>query len=419
MKSISHYFSIITILCLVLINTSNIQAQGFKSKIPSGVKKVQDNLPEKSEKSTTSESKPQETKQNTTENSNGQQPASSTGNENVSDEDITNIFNDIFGIDPNAPQTPSNVIGDTEFDSEFTEDNFGISGIYYYKGQFNNKDYYYKTKINYFKISDENSEITGRPDYVEFDMNYAYLSSTGYPRSDSKSFGFDDIDVAYFLETEKLFGSGLLQFDNGVIYEVPDNTKVRFGNSKSSAEEYFSVDVDYFMNSGKFYSKNKEDLDETPTIEEIKTAYDKALAFRRNIFDSQEAAKVAKTEMPSISPLNTKALQDKALASYNAKYNSINKGWTHHYIYVHGTEWETYTHRIHGHILYRQIPVVIARTNADGKCKADLMYFKEPYENGSYVSSKGHILGPIAYIGMPGGWLLCEKLESFRSKLAK
>lgn len=418
MKKSFSILSLIFLTSIIFLPTGNLNAQGFKNKIQTDIKKVQDNIPEKSNKNTSIEPKPQETKQNTTENSSSQQPASSTGNENVSDEDITNIFNNIFGIDPNAPQTPSNEIGDTEFDSEFTEDNFGISGIYYYKGQFNNKDYYYKTKINYFKISDENSERTGRPDYVEFDMNYAYLSSTGYPRSDSKSFGFDDIDVAYFLETEKLFGSGLLQFDNGVIYEVPDNTKVRFGNSKSSAEEYFS-DVDYFMNYGKFHSKNKEDLDETPTIEEIKTAYDKALAFRRNIFDSQEAAKVAKTEMPSISPLNTKALQDKALASYNAKYNSINKGWTHHYMYVHGTEWETYTHRVHGHILYRQIPVVIARTNVDGKCKADLMYFKEPYENGSYVASKGHIVGPIAYIGMPGGWLLCEKLEAFKSKLAK
>lgn len=400
-----------------------LQAQGFKNKIPGSVstQQIQNNLPSKSEKSNNTTTEKEETKQVSQEPANNNQKVnehSSTGNEEVSDDDITNIFNEIFGIDPNAPQTPSNVIGDTEFDSEYSEDNFGISGIYYYKGQFNNKEYYYKTKINYFKISDENSERTGRPGYIEFDMKYAYLSSTGYPRSDSKSFGFDDIDVAYFLETEKLFGSGLLQFDNGLIYEVPDNTKVRFGNSNSSADEYF-FDVDYFMNSGKFYSKNIEDLEKTPTIVEIKAAYDKALAFRRNIFDSQEAAKVAKTEMPSISPLNTKALQEKALASYNSKYNSINKGWTHHYMYVHGTEWETYTHRVHGHILFRQIPVVIARTNADGKCKADLMYFKEPYENGQYVASKGEIVGPIAYIGMPGGWLLCEKMNAFKSKLAK
>lgn len=409
---------LITTICFSLFFGYELQAQGFKNKIPGGVKKVQDNLPAKSEKNTDTQEKqaaPQQSNQTTTQQ---QQTQSSTGNEEVSDDDITDIYNSIFGIDPNAQQTPSNVIGDTEFDSEYTEDKFGISGIYYYKGKFGEKEYYYKTKINYFEISDENSERTGGPGYMEFDMDYAYLSNSGYPRSDSKGFGFDDIDVAYFLETEKLFGAGLLQFDNGLIYEVPDNTKVRFGNSKSSADEYFS-DVDYFMNSGKFYSKNMEDLDETPTIEEIKAAYDKALAFRRNIFDSQEAAKVAKTEMPSISPLNTKALQNKALESYNKKYNSINKGWTHHYMYVHGTEWEVYTHHLFGHTLFRQIPVVIARTNADGKCKADLMYFKEPYENGSYVASKGHIVGPIAYIGMPGGWLLCEKLEAFRNKLAK
>ena len=67
---------------------------------------------------------------------------------------------------------------------------------------------------------------------------------------------------------------------------------------------------------------------------------------------------------------------------------------------------------------HRELHVVIVRKNPQGQCKADLMYYVEIFENGKY-NPEGKVTGPVSYIGMPGGYLPCEKAAAFKSKLAK
>ena len=176
--------------------------------------------------------------------------------------------------------------------------------------------------------------------------------------------------------------------------------------------------------SSSILVKNKEDLGKWDNVdvnlvkEKVTAQHNQILA----IYDEQKNNRTSKTEMPTIGKLNTKFIQDRALKTYNEKYESINKGWKHHYMYVHGNEWVNKKAKDRNGILrdtHRELQVVIVRTSPSGECRADLMFYVELFENGKYDAANGKVTGPVSYIGMPGGIIPCPKVEEFRSKLTK
>lgn len=216
----------------------------------------------------------------------------------------------------------------------------------------------------------------------------------------------------------------MFQIEPGVIFMSPSNyTGVIIGTEPSFKKDDFNWK--YYVEYGTFYVKNKDDLKKwtysEEVVDKVKTAIAELSESINSIYSEVESKRNANNEMPSMGKLNSKFIQDRALKTYKEKYDPIHKGWTADYMYVHGNEWvnkKKYLPNGQQVESHRELQVVIVRKNAQGQCKADLMYYVEIFENGKY-NPEGKVTGPVSYIGMPGGYLPCEKAAAFKSKLAK
>jgi len=320
------------------------------------------------------------------------------------------------------------IVGEDMIDLKFTEDEQGISGVYYYKDeQFGGV---YPAKIQ-MKLCEGKSEVKGAENmpacimmnlemvakYGQFDKpevmkrkyegNYAYAAN--WERKNEFTFQGGGI-VVYTLAP-------------GVLLLPPDNMRSSFC-CRNSIEKKTDDSWDYLAKNSLILVKNKEDISKWEKVD-VSLLKEKITAQSNQIFaiyTEQENNKTAQTEMPAIGKLNTKFIQDRALKTYDEKYGPINKGWKHHYMYVHGNEWVNKKAKDKNGVLrdtHRELQVVIVRTSPSGECRADLMFYVELFENGKYNTATGRVTGPVSYIGMPGGTILCSKVEEFRSKLAK
>lgn len=319
------------------------------------------------------------------------------------------------------------IIGEELIGSAVMEDPYGVSGIYYTMNTEYNILYVAKIEV---KVSETKSTAKGAgefPEYLEFKYDIPY-------KENASDKGTHTLGYAYaqsLVEKGELFYSSdynippIFQLAPGVLLKVPSNTSSHFGGTLAPVNKP-DYDWAYLAKSGTFYVKDKEEAanwgNNPETTEIIKTKVMEHYQSVQGIYQKAEAKKNANTEMPAMGKLNTKFIQDRALKTYNEKYNSINKGWTHHYMYVHGNEWVNKKARNKfGELAdtHRELQVVIVRTSPSGECRADLMYYVELYQDGKYNAAEGKVTGPVSYIGMPGGILPCEKSEAFKSKLAK
>lgn len=319
----------------------------------------------------------------------------------------------------------SAMIGASEINDEFKTDEFGLNGIYYAQ---TNKGIT-KNKFE-FEICKDKSTAKGAQDMpgcISFKYEIPETNSTIW-RNTVHNDGYAHPES--LLRIQKLYFDGrgygdLFQIEPGVIFMSASNWKgVIIGTEPAFKRVDF--DLKSYINSGSFYVKNKEDLKKwnySVEIEEkVKNAMTESMETINSIYSEVEGKRNANNEMPSIGKLNTKFIQDRALKTYKEKYDPINKGWTHNYMYVHGNEWVNKKKYLpNGQLVesHRELHVVIVRTNPQGQCKADLMYYVEIFENGNYDAANGKVTGPVSYIGMPGGYLPCEKATAFKSKLAK
>lgn len=327
---------------------------------------------------------------------------------------------------PSEQKKGKKLKGEELIDKNFTEDEYGISGIYYYQ----NSAGIFPAKFD-LSISDKKSTDKGAEDMpafakLKYSIPYEERGNLKVKDDDRESYYVH----AYNLMTYKelYFESGgfapIFQLAPGVLMQVPGNTSTSFSGSEAPVFRYEDKDWTYLAEYGTFYVKNKEDLANwnAPDINLIKTKVMDHVNKVQETYAMVNAKKNSKTEMPSIGKLNTKFIQDRALKTYKEKYDPINVGWTHHYMYVHGNEWANKTKfnqygvKVESH---RELQVVIVRTSPKGECRADLMIYVEPFASGKYDAQSGYIMGPASYIGMPGGILPCEKTTAFKSKLAK
>ncbi len=315
----------------------------------------------------------------------------------------------------------SAMIGDKEISDEFTVDEFGLNGIYYTQ----TKRGITKNKFQ-FELCKDKSTAKGAQD-----MPGCILFKYEIPESNTTIWRNTVNNDGYahpesLKRIKKLYFSGrgygdLIQIETGVILMSPSNYK-------GAIERFKKDDFDwkYYVEYGFFYVKNKEDLKKwaysNEVIEKLKAAMTELSESISSIYSEVEGKKNANNEMPSMGKLNSKFIQDRALKTYKEKYEPINKGWTHDYMYVHGNDWVNKKkflpngQQVESH---RELQVVIVRKNPQGQCKADLMYYVEIFENGKYNAANGKVTGPVSYIGMPGGYLPCEKTVAFKAKLAK
>lgn len=321
----------------------------------------------------------------------------------------------------------SKIIGEGLISTGFTADEFGISGNYYRKAKSSGNVY-----INLFELSvcTEKSDAKGAQDLpacLKLNIVKPKLYASGNVESESSSGEvWDYAHPTYLTRTKQLYFrnsgnvSSIFSIEEGVLYELPNNMSSSF----SGEVNWDNINWDYMLESGTFYVKNKDDLDKwaNPDKEAFKKKIREHVEGVNAIYKEIEAKKKAGTAMPSIGKLNTKVLQDQAFRTYVAKYESINKGWTHQYCYVHGNEWQVKqakdnTGKLYDH--HRELQVVIVRTSPSGECRADLMFYVEMYENGKPNPATGKVTGPVSYIGMPGGPVPCDKATSFKAGLAK
>ena len=305
---------------------------------------------------------------------------------------------------------------------DIKEDPYGLSGIYYVKDQKDGTIYTAKLQVSFCTDKTKIKGATHLLECMEVNTTYAYERRSKEVETFTGR-GYGDYLFVALLEEQKTavfsgrHGGSLMQVAPGVFIETPDNYKDGvFDTNKDALEKY---DWAYLMSSGRILAKNLEDLETWNDKEKVKTTLTNTSEQYRTIVSSLENAKKAAVDMPALGSLNSKALQTQALKAYNERYNAVNKDWTHHYVYVHGKDWRVLTQKHTGKTLGREVAVVIARTSPKGECRADLMNFVEPFEDGAYQPSKGYISGAISYIGMPGGALPCEKIEQFKAKLAK
>lgn len=311
--------------------------------------------------------------------------------------------------------------------ADYNEDDYGFSGIYYYQGQFG----VYPAKFD-FDICKNRSTIKGAEDVpacITLSYSIAYQEDRyDEPRADNASFE-NDYGYAYNVMHNKQFTvsayrSGLgaiFQLEPGVIFITPSNTGSHFFNKNAAVNDYRDEQWDYLASYGTVYLKDKSKLKDWASLN---TAYLKSKIMEQsqnlqNVYAELEAKKHEATEMPSIGSLNSKVLQKRALESYNQKYSKINAGWKHDYMYIHSSEWfykkklNIFGQEVESH---REIHAVIVRTSPNGECRADLMFYVEPFESGTYHEDRGFIAGPVSYQGMPGGILNCNKASSFKPK---
>lgn len=321
------------------------------------------------------------------------------------------------------------IVGEDLIDLKFTEDEQGISGVYYYQ----NKRFggVYPAKIQ-MKLCEGKSKVKGaenmptcvmmnlelvgkfgqfdKPEAMkrEYEGNYAYAAN--WERKNPFTFKSDSSVPFYTLAP-------------GVLLFPPDNMSSSLC-CENSIKEMRDELWEYLAKSSSILVKNKEDLGKWENVD-VNLVKEKVAAQHNQILDiysEQKNNRTAKTDMPAIGKLNTKFIQDRALKTYSEKYNPINKGWKHHYMYVHGNEWVNKKAKDRNGILrdtHRELQVVIVRTSPSGECRADLMFYVELFENGKYNAANGKVTGPVSYIGMPGGVIPCQKVEEFKSKLAK
>lgn len=327
---------------------------------------------------------------------------------------------------PSEQKKGTKLKGEDLIDKTFTEDQYGISGIYYYQ----NTSGIFPAKFD-LSISDEKSTDKGAEDMpafarLKYSIAYEERGNTKVNEDDRLSYYVH----AYNLMTYKelYFESGgfapIFQLAPGVFLKVPGNTSTSFSGSDASVNRYNDEDWKYLAEYGTIYVKEKADLSKwsSPDIDLIKTKVMDHVNKVQETYAMVNAKKNSKTEMPSVGKLNSKFIQDRALKTYKEKNDPINKGWTHHYMYVHGNEWvNKKKYNAVGVLVdtHRELQVVIVRTSPQGECRADLMYYNELYVNGKYDAANGLVSGPVSYIGMPGGVLPCEKATAFKSKLAK
>ena len=320
----------------------------------------------------------------------------------------------------------SKMIGESEINDEFKVDEYGFNGIYYSQ----TKRGIIKAKFE-FEICKDKSTAKGAEDMpgcLKLKYEIPEDNSTIWRNTDAvDGYAYPQSAITtknMYFPKRGMFGD-LFQIAEGVFLMTPNNASSSFTGSDANAlkDDY---DFKYIVESGSFFVKNKEELSKwtaTPEIIElVKTKIQEALRSVQSIYAEVEGKKNAKNEMPSIGKLNTKFIQDRALKTYKEKYEPINKGWTHDYMYVHGNEWVNKKKYLpNGQLVesHRELHVVIVRKNPQGQCKADLMYYVEIFENGKYDAANGKVTGPVSYVDMPGGYLPCEKAAAFKSKLAK
>ncbi len=318
----------------------------------------------------------------------------------------------------------SKLIGDNLISNEFKSDEFGISGIYYNQQSQGVVKAKFELDICSEKSKDKGAEDL--PACLKFNFEIAESNSSSWK-------GYDHIDgyahAQHIIETKSLYNPGsdtppIFQIEDGVLLMVPNNASMNF-IGKNAAAKSDDYDFKYIIEGGRFFVKNKEELKNwTNNLDKEQLVKEKIQAHMAGvsaIYSHVESKKNANNEMPSMGKLNTKFIQDRALKTYKEKYDPINKGWTAEYMYVHGNEWvnkKKYLPNGQQVESHRELHVVIVRKNPQGQCKADLMYYVEIFENGKY-NPEGKVTGPVSYIGMPGGYLPCEKAAAFKSKLAK
>lgn len=321
----------------------------------------------------------------------------------------------------------SKILGEGIISTNFTADEFGISGNYYRKSKSTGNVY-----LNLFELSvcTEKSDAKGAQDLpacLKLKMELSVLYSSGDVKAESSSGDlWDYAHPTYLTRTKQLFFrnsgnvSNIFSIEEGVLYVAPSNMNSAF----TGQVNWDNMDWDYLLEEGRFYVKNKDDLDKwaNPDKDAFKKTIREHVEGINAVYKEVEDKKKAGTAMPTIGKLNTKVLQDQAFRTYVAKYESINKGWTHQYCYVHGNEWQVKqakdnTGKLYDH--HRELQVVIVRTSPSGECRADLMYYVEMYENGKPNPATGKVTGPVSYIGMPGGPVPCDKASAFKTGLAK
>jgi hypothetical protein len=319
----------------------------------------------------------------------------------------------------------SKMIGDKEISDEFTTDEYGLNGIYYAQ----TKNGITKNKFQ-FEVCKDKSTAKGAENMPGCLFFHYEIPESNSNISKGKFHNDGYAHPENLIRTKSLYFAGnyfgdMFQIEPGVILMSPNNAKGAIGG----AEPWYkkdNFDWKYFIEYGFFYVKNKEDLKKwtysAEVEDKVRTALNELNESISSIYSEVEGKKNANNEMPSMGKLNSKFIQDRALKTYKEKYEPINKGWTHDYMYVHGNDWvnkKKYLPNGQQVESHRELQVVIVRRNPQGQCKADLMYYVEIFENGKYDAANGKVTGPVSYIGMPGGYLPCEKSEAFKSKLAK
>ncbi len=320
----------------------------------------------------------------------------------------------------------SKIIGESAISDDVIEDDYGINGIYYAQG----KKGITKNKLE-FDVCKDFSKAKGAEDLP------ACLSFKYEIPEDDATIWRDTNTIDEYAHPQNLLANKSLFFPArgmfGAIFLIEDGVLFMMNNRDNgfitgTDAQAKNADFDFtnITQSGTFYVKNKESVSNwsaTPeVVAKVKVAIQTGLQNVSDVYTVVESKKNAKNEMPAIGKLNSKFIQDRALKTYKEKYDAINKGWTSNYMYAHGNEWVNKKKYLpNGQLVesHRELHVVIVRTNPQGQCKADLMYYVEVFENGNYNAASGKVTGPVSYIGMPGGYLPCEKTVAFKSKLIK
>lgn len=315
---------------------------------------------------------------------------------------------------------PPGILGENFITDEFKADEYGISGIYYMKKLDEPLVSKIKLELSVSEKKSTEKNATHLPAYMKLLFTTPKKNDYGELELEKDE---EEADYAWagLLVNEGIFAtSSTVRVTDGVFFIPPGNAILSFYKTAHEDGSW-----DYYMESGFLIVRNVEDFEVWKNKrEEIQAAAVKAYKSKQDLYASIKAAKVANVEMPKMGKLNSAARQQQALKAYNKKYGSAtSRGWTHHYAYIHGDDWK-YVTKIENGIntgkpFYREIAMVITRTSDKGECRADLMRYTELYQNGDYQLSTGDVPGPISFMGMPGGILPCERMEAFKSKLAK